>query len=133
MKRHLNWYGDSLLVVLIFCFRFAKNYMSKKNVRGGWSGYWMVKIGFHQFQIKSWWDPIKNLDPYYKPKSSVSLVSLRHLFTFPCVCVHFYQQTIIFSSNILMPHTSQFYFKVWERSSSEGFLLNVDILNCCLK
>ena len=51
-----------------FRFRFAQNNMSKKNMRGSWSGSGIGKMMFHQFLIKSWWDPINNLDPYYKTK-----------------------------------------------------------------
>ena len=57
-----------MLVYIVFSSRSAKHYMSKKNMRGGWSGFGMGKMRFNQFIIWSWWDSIKNLDSYYKTK-----------------------------------------------------------------
>ena len=45
----------------------------QKNMRGGWSGFWMGKMRFYQLLIISWWDPIKNLDPYYKTKFCLTM------------------------------------------------------------
>ena len=81
IKRHLNWLRDCLLVVLTFSFRFAKNNMSKKH-EGGWLWLGMGKMLFHQFLLKYWWDPINNLDQYFKTQFC-------HLVKWSPVCVFY--------------------------------------------
>ena len=51
----------------------------KKNMMGGWLGTGIDKMRFNHFIIKSWWDSIKNLDPYYKTKFCLSTIERQRI------------------------------------------------------